>query len=1218
MQGMVKMQSVNQSVNTAHDPMTRRTLPDDGHIVLRDYGYRAWGPELVQYTMHSPLAGSHVLLNGDGEAVPFQVDGDTFAFVARVPRGDTASYTLHPSPADRSGENSSLYVRRLDDVLELGNGVVSLRMPAPHTATFDEGLEAGAATPPLLQWANAGGGWMGGAHFVSSRKIVSQTFSLIRQGPVVVEYEARYRFLPTGEYVWRLRICTEMPIAIISEEFDFDAVTQGEHLLVLDLHAGWRPSQIGIANGTQYAPAPSTTWTAFDAYLETKRTTAPQAPPVGGVGIAPTPVRPGEDWLLLEQIVPGGRWGAMTAGVQVSDDHGRQIAIVPLYLGSWRRTMALDAWYHDNAGIAICLPISVRLTNWALDLTDDRSPFSSQEHDCGLKFTYGRREWGFYVGDVVEHAQPQFGYIGLDRYKDWDIEYPEEPSVATYPGGLFAPDLVKQLRESLATHPQADMLQSRYLLSGNREDAIANAREVIDKLSDPYPQFENDLFVHGLSVFRKVQLLLFVNRAEDALACPSLPADLRAELRARLTLYAYVTSDPDFNPRGAGCHLGNNTNMPVNRTTALALFAPLLPDHPRYAYWMRQLLTFATFKLNTQTAYDGAHIECPTYQLYAPAQGLNLTLNALRNRGYDIASLLPLTRANLIYLAHLTMPDPRWGGARIIPGMGNSENQQQSIWGISMALFADDPPFAGWLKYLFRLSGEIIGPEITDRSCVGHAMYYLPGIDECPRPLTTTFLPTYGVVFRNHFATPNETAMLFRAGVNWGHWDLDPLNVILYGKGAPLSPGTMYQYYSGPPTRQYGIYHNQVKVGDYHLQEIDSRVDVSVTDYGFGPHADYAVASRHYPPDIFTDGQGEMWWNRHILFVKSPSAEGDDYFLFRDTFPSGESRPTWWTWLTLEGAERISVDGIAYDPATVPVEQVVPEAEYPHMPGQTVEMHTQYGAATWMWFTEPRDVRARMTFQRADETKTILEIPGTGTQGYTYVVYPRRDGDPPPSCQALAPGVVRVTTRESTDYLFLSDHPLSYDQDDVTFTGKAGTIRIFADQVVLCMNAGSGHIGYQGHLFAGNGPFERQIPCPVGEVQPMYGCIQATIQVTDEPEKVQQTVELALGIRISGEGAFTAALDDETIHIHAQGRARVLHVTMPSFILRPQYWIDGVESMACWTDYPASGWGAYQNTWLIALPVPDGDHHLIVKDMQFPAVWTRPFAPLLDGVLLAD
>jgi hypothetical protein len=44
---------------------------------------------------------------------------------------------------------------------------------------------------------------------------------------------------------------------------------------------------------------------------------------------------------------------------------------------------------------------------------------------------------------------------------------------------------------------------------------------------------------------------------------------------------------------------------------------------------------------------------------------------------------------------------------------------------------------------------------------------------------------------------------------------------------------------------------------------------------------------------------------------------------------------------------------------------------------------------------------------------------------------------------------------------------------------------------------------------------------------------------------------------------------------------------------------------------PASGWGTYKNTWLIALPVPEGDREAVVKDYVFPPVWARPFTPLI-------
>ena len=258
--------------------------------------------------------------------------------------------------------------------------------------------------------------------------------------------------------------------------------------------------------------------------------------------------------------------------------------------------------------------------------------------------------------------------------------------------------------------------------------------------------------------------------------------------------------------------------------------------------------------------------------------------------------------------------------------------------------------------------------------------------------MRTTFLPTYGVAFRDQFNTPNETAMLFRAGMNWGHWDTDALNVILYGKGAPLSPGTGYQYYSGPATENNAIYHNQVKLGRRDVQECFGRVDATVRDYGFGPSADYAVASRFYPSQIFGDGQGPMSWNRHVLFLKTARSDGPSYFVMRDTFQGGETRPSWWEWMNLDTADLIRVDGTPFDPAKTPVDKVVPEGQLPSLRGQVVEMDTRYGASTWFWFSQIRDVRTRMTFKAANETKTIVVIPGAPKEDYFYAVYPRKDG----------------------------------------------------------------------------------------------------------------------------------------------------------------------------------------------------------------------------------
>ena len=1196
-------------------------VPKDGRIRITDYGYRDWGPELVHYRLDTQRfpPGRLVLTDAAGKAVPFQVDGGVLAFVASVPKGETAVYALAASPTDRAAKGTTLAAGVRGDVFEMKNEHLALRMPAPGTRAFPQPADAAQVPPPILQWAHADRGWMGGARFVTDRKVASCAFSVVRQGPACVEYEARYRFAPRGEYVWRVRLAPGMPIATVTEEFDFGEMTDGRDLLMLDLHAGWKPANVAAVGSSGEQQMPGAKASPYDAYVESRKQATSKGEPVGGVGDAPKPFVPEKGLFLLSKTAPAGKWGGYVGGIAVWDGDspgtGRTIGLVPLHAGSWRRTMVLNAWFKEGAGITVGLPLSVRHTRWSLDIADDFSPFSTHEHDAGLSPTLGRREWGLYVGPNLATAQADFGCIGLDRYKDWIVDVPDRAGPKAYPGGFFSPSHVARLRKVLDKHPDGEYLRTWYLFSGRTEDAVRHARQVIEGLRKPYG--ENDFYLVGLSNYRKSQFLVFANLAEDALACPDLPADLREELRRRLALFAYVMADPDVNPRGSGVHLGNN-NMTINRTLALTYFAGLLPDHPLAAYWLDCARAYAQYKFATQTAQCGTWIACPSYQLYSPTRTLNITQNILRNRGVYDFSKDGYHADTLRYLANLTVPDPRFKGVRIIPGMGNSCNQVENVWGFCMAAVADrDPKFAGWLRFINRLANADRplepGPNSHDKN-VPHPLYYLPDVPENPEPLRTAFFPAYGVVFRNHFNTPGETAMLLRAGMNWSHWDTDDLNVILYGKGAPLSPGTGYQYYSGPMTDADAVYHNQVKVGRRDLQEVFGRVDGAVADYGFGPSADYAVADRYYPPELFDDGKGDMHWRRHVLFLKSPRPDGPSYFVMRDTFPGGEERRKWWTWMNLETADRIAVDGAAFDKAKAPFNKTVPESEMPAARGQTVEMKTDFGASSWFWFARPHDVRVRMTAEYQahglpgnKETKTLLEVLAGPREDYFYAVYPRADGAPTPGCKVLADGVMAVATDEATDHVFIGDAPFAWDRDGVVFTGKAGAVRVFKDRVALCLQSGSGRVGYKGHVLEGHGPFERVVK--LADLKP------GLHPAGDAREKKVTSVDLGNGVKVTGEGPFTATLEGETVRIKTGGRDRVIHVTQPPFIVRPQYWVDGLESMACWTDYPASGWGAYRNTWLIGLSVPAGEHELLVRNMVFPRGWARPFEPLIPAAL---
>lgn len=179
-------------------------------------------------------------------------------------------------------------------------------------------------------------------------------------------------------------------MAVVTEEFDFTQMTEGEDHLLLDVHRGWRPRNIGWAGGGGEQQMPSLRTEAYAPYVAGKRNAKPVEASVGGVGEAPRVFMPGKGMVLLEKILPAGRWGDTKCGLILWEGEadqpgsGRNIGVVPLSPGSWRRTLAVCAWYQEKAGLRLALPLSVRWSRWSIEVTDDHSPFSTHEHDPGL------------------------------------------------------------------------------------------------------------------------------------------------------------------------------------------------------------------------------------------------------------------------------------------------------------------------------------------------------------------------------------------------------------------------------------------------------------------------------------------------------------------------------------------------------------------------------------------------------------------------------------------------------------------------------------------------------------------------------------------------------------------------------------------------------------------------------------------------------------------
>ena len=163
-----------------------------------------------------------------------------------------------------------------------------------------------------------------------------------------------------------------------------------------------------------------------------------------------------------------------------------------------------------------------------------------------------------------------------------------------------------------------------------------------------------------------------------------------------------------------------------------------------YGYWMGQMSDWTEFRLAIMTTPGGTWFEPPTYQMYGPTRSLTTSQIVLRNGGFgDLAAKGYHSRA-LEYDAQLTMPDPRYKGWRILPGMGNSGNTLEGVWGMGVGVVEQaDPAEAGFFRYMHRLCSG------NERVSLGgdpeYSFFFLPDVPERPRTFTTTYIPGYGV-----------------------------------------------------------------------------------------------------------------------------------------------------------------------------------------------------------------------------------------------------------------------------------------------------------------------------------------------------------------------------------------------------------------------------------------------------------------------------------------
>ena len=1101
---------------------TNIAVAHETSIILKDYTARGFAPDLINYQIAVPKAGSDRLsLTGpDGQPVALQISSPvsngsaTISFVAELPANTSVTYRVHD---DASGPRApvALKVTRSKDSVVLENGLFGIRLPALTNQQFAKPVPANSLPAPIQAFHSGAGPWLGAGRILTTRPVSAVRVELLAEGPVYAAVRYELTFANGGYYRATIQVIDRVPVAKVREEFDAHEL-DGTDYWELSLTAGWTPDTIEVAS-------------AMSGTGDERVSIAP----ITTLGVTPDPIQPG--WF----IIPDSAWfsprtllGVFNAADRAANSNGYPVVgFVPFNKGDWRRAIGVEIHTPDSKQINLHLPMTLRHASWLREVTSETSPFSCFEHENELPTTYGRRVWGLVLahpalrGLSIERgplaaARLLYGIISLDRYKDYQLQWSDRQP--TYPRVFLKPDQIPQLRPLASQSPVNNLggmnsefggVKDSFVASGN--DALMPARVISLRRSlDGMTQYmltTPTVGHHSMSFSSYARAAL----ADDVLAWPGLSAADREYIRAKLALITYLYMEGDVISYTAGTHTGP-PNMGLAVSSALSDFVALLPDHPMYAAWLRHATEYLTYKTGINIAPGGGWFEYGgAYHMHGFARVNNGIMGIQAAGVAGAAQLLDYDQLDWRYYMNLLTPfDNRWQ-SRMVPGMANSmPSHSGNFMEAAGVLLEKYPELAANLRWAWIANGtglRDINP-LLER----------PWVQPKEPALQSEIYPGVGVIFRAHQG-PDETYMFFRSGYNWSHWTEDQGHCILYSKGAALLPFQPFQY-GVSASKEFDIC-NLIRFGSPSNRYPHAWTDANILDHAFGPTVDYAWSSIGYPDWYFYPGAKPEYrsnqglnvgtgnvrplapgfaqqpvpfvWDRQVLFLKGATGAAPNYFVFRDTVhdtsPTNYGQPAplaAWLHLDLLGRKTdLHITG----------RQVAADTEWPTKLDclfaqptalQTDLMEQNMGLGSWggaapVGFTDKPTSRnwvqsngqplTNATAAGLAEQHVVVRIVNAPGAEYFWVAYPRGSGEPAPVVSSLKPGAMKIVTGAGTDYAFLSPTPLAFDDGTVVFAGTAGSVRVGPETVTLVLAGGTGKVGYKGFVIEGTAPIEQTV-----------------------------------------------------------------------------------------------------------------------------------------------
>jgi hypothetical protein len=1085
-------------------------------LTLADYTGRGFPPDLVHYTVPAAGAARLRLVGEDGTGVPVQVhprdaQTATLSFVTALPANATVRYTVRDDGS--APPATDVRATRDGETMILANSLLSLRVPAPMEKSFATPVAASTLPAPILAFKSGSSAWLGAGTMLCTRPVTALRVTQQATGPVYLVLRYELTLANGGFYRATIQIIDRVPVAKITEEYDAKALS-GQDYWALNLTTGWTPDAVEVAS------------TAGNGQVDPGKVI-----PLAKLGATPTPIT--APWVLIPDSAwgPRSQLGLLSTTVEKNPLPGAPLSplvgFIPLHKGDWRRMTGVEIHTPDSQAITLCFPMSVRHASWLTDVTSESSPFSMQEHDPSLPATYGRRVWGLMLGTPpmtcrgengaaigpFYQARLLYGVVGLDRYKDFRLQWPD--TGVRYPREFLRAADLEKTKAALDQSPLGDVLKAKwYSLNGDVKVAQARLTEAKKRLT-----WLANFMVSSPTIGHHAMAgnALIAAAADDALAWREMPAVDRAELRARLALVTYLYEEPDVISYGDGAHSGN-PNMGVARSMAMNNFLALLPDHPMFLAWRAHMAAYTAYKVGSMMAPGGGWFEYGgAYHMHGYARVTNALVGLEAAGAPNLEALYAYHAPDWDYYLNLLTPyDTRWF-ARMEPGMANSPpSYTEHFLEAAGTLATRNPELAANLKWAWEHNGR---HRMEDPVNSMNGILDPPTLAAKEPNLTSRIFPGIGVIFRAHQG-PDETYMFLRSGNNWSHWPEDQGQFILSSKGAVLCPSQPYQYWTSPK-KDFDMA-SLLRFGDPTNRLPHSWPDSNILDHAFGPTVDYAWSSTGFPDWYIAPGaveaykpksdvpvasgmlralapgiaqaQGAFAWNRQVLFLKGDTAKSPNYFVFRDTV-RGEGKLASWFNLNLLGRQKdVQIDGghIAVDtewptkldllfvqPGKVSAdfyEETQPGPAFApfHQPWYRA-MKTAPAPISPNWVrTDGKPVK----FPEAPPTHeqhVFLRIANAPGAEFTWLVYPRGAGEALPTVTHLAPGALKIVTSEGTDYVFLSPTPITYAGAGVTFAGCSGAVRVKKQTVTLALTGGTGSVGFQGYVLSSDTPVERTL-----------------------------------------------------------------------------------------------------------------------------------------------